>query len=371
MYDLGVKMTAVHGDGVWQLVRSHQYRIEVQLLSTERQRVYRASNVNFGADMSGDVVTVLENESVDGDGSGRHTLLSVEAVSPGDGHVTITLLPVVSALTGNSYSPPSPVLSQVKFAVTEPINVVNLDDRNPLSLPWIGSSNEHASFTLEVWMRTIVHESNLLPHRNLTLFCFQAAGGSGEFIWTSENPDVATVDTASGVVFAAGVGKASIVVVDKRNALNRDVVEVLVSVPRSLSHLSSNVEFEVGDTLPLHFAFLDSQGRHFTNCDVLGMAYSIDVGDSYISITDRSQCFAQCPLNKSMSCFRATISASDAGHGVLKATLTLPEPAQDHTTVVRLAAFQPITLLPSEAILATGGFIRSFLQRFVHTQVVV
>lgn len=57
------------------------------------------------------------------------------------------------------------------------------------------------------------------------IFCVQATGGSGDYIWSSNDADIVTVNK-NGEITTAAKGEATVTAADRRNQLHKGVAKV-------------------------------------------------------------------------------------------------------------------------------------------------
>ena len=82
---------------------------------------------------------------------------------------------------------------------------------------------------------------------------FQAAGGSGNYTWSSSDNGVASV-TVRGEINTAAVGETKILASDVRNSAHWGHMMVYVVPPTEMEFVASRVEAEIGSTLELPLA---------------------------------------------------------------------------------------------------------------------
>ena len=107
-----------------------------------------------------------------------------------------------------------------------------------------------------------------------------ASGGSGTYVWASEDASVASVKEHA-CVRSGRSGKTVITVRDHRNLNNFASITVEVQPVQRLTWLEGRVEAEsMRERATLSLIALDGEGRKFTNCTGLNFDYEV-VGGSF------------------------------------------------------------------------------------------
>lgn len=103
----------------------------------------------------------------------------------------------------------------------------------------------------------------------------KALGGSGDYVWISEDPVVARISERSRV-WSVNEGKTNLKVRDLHNEHNYATILVEVAPVHHLTWLETRVEaLRQTDSSLLSVIALDVQGRRFTNCTALELRYDI------------------------------------------------------------------------------------------------
>jgi hypothetical protein len=103
----------------------------------------------------------------------------------------------------------------------------------------------------------------------------QALGGSGHYVWTSQDPEVARVSERARV-WSRNVGKTILRVQDLNNEHNYATIPIETALVNHLSWLEDRLEAQKATESALLSAIaLDQEGRKFTNCTSLGFAFEV------------------------------------------------------------------------------------------------
>ncbi|VDM96812.1 unnamed protein product [Thelazia callipaeda] len=109
-----------------------------------------------------------------------------------------------------------------------------------------------------------------------------ARGGTGSFIWSSENPEIAFIDS-SGILSSRKLGKTKVVARDLQNVNHFGQAIVQIVEPAGIAFGTSHIEAEIGNDLVLFVSLYASMGdEKIVISDCRQLNFLFEVQDSNI-----------------------------------------------------------------------------------------
>jgi hypothetical protein len=133
------------------------------------------------------------------------------------------------------------------------------------------------------WDELVLPRPEDLPKPNV--HPLGATGGSGVYLWRTNDTSVVTVNRTDGRVTALKEGVATVFVVDQWNADNGDSRAVIVSRIASIGMARAPKEAQTGELLTVGAVLVDPAGRQFDSC--FPAQFNVRVADRTIFTVDR------------------------------------------------------------------------------------
>ncbi|CAD5214436.1 unnamed protein product [Bursaphelenchus okinawaensis] len=293
----------------WVLQNGVFYEIEVRLLDLQGNNVYIPENAKFDTDLT-DYLEVIE-------GTLNNTHFKVRAKKVGATTIKSHFMQITD-INGYTQKVAVPIFGEQKAEIFEAVDVT------PKTLIFPYQHNSQYKYKLKV------------------------SGGSGIFVWSSEDTSVGTVSDA-GVVQSGEIGETIVHVADYRNEQHRDLAKVIVLEPKSLEFGPSVVEAEIGSTLTLNIKMLaDLNGAPVPFTDCRNYDFSVQIANQNVYAVDKTKPAELSPQND--GCSSITLIAK--GLGDSKVTVSYGS----LRALIEVYAFKPLKItVDSELLLGLGS----------------
>ncbi|XP_052800976.1 nuclear pore membrane glycoprotein 210-like [Mya arenaria] len=177
-----------------------------------------------------------------------------------------------------------------------------------------------------------------------------ASGGSGDYIWSSNDPTVATVNKY-GEVTTSNLGETEVTAADRRNTLHKGTAKIHILPPSGMEFRPERVEVVVGSYLPLP---LDVQtilgGRVYSFHDCRNMPLNVTFSDP--SVVELVKGFSSLAEG---SCTTVKVKALQQGHTKVKVTYSHGKVILDSS--ITIATYEPLEPIDpeKEAVVTLGS----------------
>ncbi|EFA83956.1 nucleoporin 210 [Heterostelium album PN500] len=310
----------------WNLIESKNYTLTVELYDTAGHKIYN-SDISYDVDIS---KSYFEPITYPGGRTGSDTF-NVRAIKEGVTTVRASLSKIYDPKHGKLVPLLHPISVEQELTISPQISLLP----PILYFPFIAGQ-----------------PSTSVPLR--------ARGGSGEYLWYTNNSSIVDVDAAGVVRTGANSGQCEVAVVDKKNPHNREKAKALVIPPTAIAFSPSPVEVEVGKAITLAAVLKSDRlaaGHHFDACNIPDLQWSVEDGTVFAlqepSAVPESQPRGMeghiwTPRNpehcsaKQVKALKEGLSLVHIDHHGMKA----------HN---RVFAYRPLTLDPPEALVTLGS----------------
>jgi len=209
--------------GNWYLQQDLEYNIRVRLLDLTGNDVFIPPNAVFSTKFNSDHLKIMHSSS-------NGTYFHVRAVKAGTTTIESTFVELVD-LSKQSKKFSIPIVGTQRVVISPPIQVTP----NELIYPLDGK----------------IYEAN-----------FNVTGGTGTYVWSSENRQVANVLENGRLRTSGALGKTVIRVEDYHNPLHYDLAKVVVMKPFGVRISGAHV-IELTGKLPLGMVVYDDEGQEY------------------------------------------------------------------------------------------------------------
>ncbi|CAL8325175.1 unnamed protein product [Merluccius merluccius] len=204
----------IHPGDSWVLETGRTYDIVIEVYDKSGNKIYLSDNVRIETVFPGDYFEVLES-SLNG------SYHRIKAQRDGQTLIDATLSAVVDQ-SGGVHALVNPVHNEQDVEIYRPIVL----SPSILTFPW-------------------------QPKVGSYQYTIQAAGGSGNFSWSSSNTAVATVTVKGVMTTVSDIGVSAVYAHDVRNHLHYGQMKVYVVEPVAMDFSPCPVEARVGNVLEL------------------------------------------------------------------------------------------------------------------------
>ncbi|RUS72155.1 hypothetical protein EGW08_020082, partial [Elysia chlorotica] len=260
----------------WVLETGKEYEIIIEIYDTDSHKIYPSDNVRVVAEFPSAYFKVLYS-SVNG------TYHRVQAFLKGETIIDGALVSVVDG-TGEEHAVSPEVKRSQDVEIFDPITVTP----SQMFFPWDPVSR--------------------CVHR----YSAQAVGGSGEYIWSLTDTNVASVNI-KGQITTVGPGKCNVTAADAKHSAHFGVSAVQVLVPADIQFSPAKVEASVGSQLVLPLSVFAKIGRTthaFTDCRQLPLNISFSEPSVFEHVQDKDVT----PDLPEIGCTSLTFVAKRQGH---------------------------------------------------------
>lgn len=257
------QLNATRFSSNWIMVESKTYLVKVLLYDKERNRILMTSNLEFAHAYDSKFFSVLAQNLVASELIVKVAAHSSEEPTPAHKTIFTSTLKQIKTTQKDKYKVDSTRLRDEKeVTITSPVKIIH--PTPSILLPVLKSID--GTIPGEMWQLT-------------------AKGGSGHYVWASDDSVVARISERSRV-WSVNEGSTYLKVRDLHNENNYASILVEVAPVHHLTWLESRLEaHRQTETSLLSVIALDSRGRKFTNCTALEMRFDIK-GDG-ASLLDR------------------------------------------------------------------------------------
>ncbi|KAL3841492.1 hypothetical protein ACJMK2_019630 [Sinanodonta woodiana] len=311
-------------DRKWVLETGREYEVIVEVYDKNSHRLFPSDNVIITA-MFPEEYFKVKFSSHNGTYHNVLTLKKGETDIEGvlDKVIRLDELYVFCMLCedGSEY-PITPSIKQTQFVeIFDPINV----QPDLLFLPW------------DPVTKTAHH------------YQLQATGGSGDYVWSSDDNLITTVNKR-GEITTSHTGTAIITVADQRNSLHKGQAVVHVLPPAGIEFMPSKVEAAKGTILELPLAvYAKYKGDLVKFADCRRMPLNVTFSES--SVFEYVESF---PQSSGEGCRTVKVKALNQGHTKVKASYNHEGVILD--SILTIAAHEPLKPIdPEEEALVTVG----------------
>ncbi|CAL1542005.1 unnamed protein product, partial [Lymnaea stagnalis] len=299
----------------WTLEAGREYEIFVEIYDTDSHRIYPSDNVRVVTEFPTAYFKVFYS-------SKNGTYHRVKALMKGETVIDGTLVSVIDN-NGKEVAVSPEVKRSQDVEIYDPIIVTP----ELVVFPWDPLSRCIHKYTL------------------------QASGGSGEYVWSITDSDVASVNT-QGQITTVGPGKANITAADAKNSAYLDTSVVHVLPPSEMNFSPSRVEASIGTTLqlPLNvFAKIDKTQYAFTHCHQLPLNITFSEFSVFEQV-DQDEDASLGALEK--GCRSFTFLAKRQGH--TEVTVTYQSKNVLLHASITIAAYNPLKPIDPEVEAVVG-----------------
>ena len=203
------------GDNSWDLKQSIDYTLEIRIFDAQQHRIYPSENLNIQL-TSGNELLVTNSTS---NGTYHH----IHTLNTGPSKISAHLLGTIASSSLFERSPMYDVELTQELYIHEPLEI----RPTAIVLPWLPESK---------------------PSYQLSIF---AAGGTGSYTWSTNNPSLTEVsygsdDSSVAKVITNNEGHATISCSDTKSSVFEEQALVVVARPVELTILPSITETEIG-----------------------------------------------------------------------------------------------------------------------------
>ncbi|XP_077181720.1 nuclear pore membrane glycoprotein 210 isoform X2 [Paroedura picta] len=212
--DPGYLGFSIHPGERWVLETERLYEITVEVYDKSSNKVYLSDNLRIDTYFAKEYFIVLQSSL---NGSYHH----VKAIREGQTIITASLTSIVDQ-DGGVHTLPAPVLNHQEIDIYVPIAL----SPDILTFPWQSRAGAYQ-------------------------YTIKAQGGSGNFTWSTSNPNVATVTVKGRMTTGNEIGVSVIRASDVQNPLHYGEMKVYVTEPSDMEFIPCQVEARVGQILEL------------------------------------------------------------------------------------------------------------------------
>ncbi|XP_059163994.1 nuclear pore membrane glycoprotein 210-like [Physella acuta] len=302
----------------WSLETGREYEIYVEIYDTDSHKIQPSDNVRVLTEFQSKYFQVLFSST-------NGTYHIVKALLKGETLIEGTLVGILDS-NGKEQAVRPEVKRSQDVEIHDPITVTP----QLVLFPWDPVSR--------------------CVHR----FSAKAQGGSGEYVWSTSDVSVTSVNI-KGQISTVGPGKCNVTAADARNSAYYGSSTVHVLPPAEINFPLSRVEAAVGTTLilPINvFALIDKNLHSFTDCHQLPLTISYSDSSIFEHVARDEKLPFELPED---GCTSLTFLAKKQGY--TEVTVTYQIKSLILQASVTIAAYHPLKAIDPEieTIVALGS----------------